>query len=252
MKGQADVFNRLMPRDHIGVVAFFENRVTGSRLIVTNSHVFWDPVFVDVKLIQIAILLEQTAILAETYAKWPPCKDKELFKYAANGEDTNGDAVRKAPGPSLSYASASDIPMLVCGDFNSTAGSSVCELISTGSLDASHPDLAGRSYGKYTREGMGHPFKLKSSYASMGELSFTNYTPGFVEVIDYIFYSTNALQVTTLLGDVDKDYLQRVPGFPNYHFPSDHLPLLAEFVVKSKKEKRVVDADFGQQRSDRR
>src|SRR4051812_48725679 len=34
MKGEHDIFNRVMPRDDIGVLAFLENRVTGSRLIV--------------------------------------------------------------------------------------------------------------------------------------------------------------------------------------------------------------------------
>lgn len=95
---------------------------------------------------------------------------------------------------------------------------------------------------------MAHPFSLKSSYSSIGELSFTNYTPGFTGVIDYIWYSTTALQVAGLLGEVDQEYLKRVPGFPNYHFPSDHLALYAQFVVKGRKEKKVVEADFGPQR----
>ncbi len=107
-------------------------------------------------------------------------------------------------------------------------------------------DAARANIGNFTRDGMAHPFSLKSSYANIGELSFTNYTPGFTGVIDYIWYSTNTLHVTGLLGEVDKDYLRRVPGFPNYHFPSDHLALLAEFMVKPRKEKRaVVEPDFG-------
>ncbi|KAK5018132.1 Glucose-repressible alcohol dehydrogenase transcriptional effector [Cryomyces antarcticus] len=107
------------------------------------------------------------------------------------------------------------------------------------------------TYGKITGKGTSHPFSLKSSYSNIGELPFTNYTPGFTGVIDYIWYSSNAFQATGLLGEVDPDYLKRVPGFPNYHFPSDHLALLAEFVLKSKKEKKTVEADFGPQR-DRR
>jgi len=99
---------------------------------------------------------------------------------------------------------------------------------------------------------MAHPFSLKSSYANIGELSFTNYTPGFTGVIDYIWYSTNSLQVTGLLGEVPKEYLQTVPGFPNWHFPSDHLALLSQFSVKPRKaEMKAVPVDFGSQR-DRR
>ena len=56
--------------------------------------------------------------------------------------------------------------------------------------------------------------------------------PHFSGVLDYIWYSTDALSVQGLLGNVDADYLKRVPGFPNHHFPSDHLPLKAVFSVK--------------------
>jgi len=56
------------------------------------------------------------------------------------------------------------------------------------------------------------------------------------------------LSVAGLLGEVDTDYMKRVPGFPNYHFPSDHLALWVEFVVKGKKERKQVEADFGQGR----
>lgn len=79
-------------------------------------------------------------------------------------------------------------------------------------------------YGNYTTEGLFHRLKLRSAYSAIGELPFTNYTPGFKGVIDYIWYSANALNVTNLLGPVDEDYINKqVVGFPNAHFPSDHL-----------------------------
>jgi CCR4-NOT transcription complex subunit 6 len=56
------------------------------------------------------------------------------------------------------------------------------------------------------------------------------------------------------LGDIDKDYLRRVPGFPNYHFPSDHVASYAQYIVKGRKEsKKVSEVDFGPSRDrDRR
>ncbi|KAI9817818.1 MAG: Glucose-repressible alcohol dehydrogenase transcriptional effector [Pycnora praestabilis] len=255
MKGEHDVFNRVMPRDHIAVVTFFENRLTGSRIIVANAHIYWDPVYEDVKLIQVAILLDQISKLAEKYARWPPCMDKVAFRLSDHDDEASSDLPEEPapePGPSLEYSSGSQIPLLICGDFNSTPGTSgIYELLAHGGIPKTHPDLANRSYGNFTREGVSHPFSLKSAYGNIGELSFTNYTPGFSGVIDYIWYSTNALQATGLLGEVDKEYLQRVPGFPNYHFPSDHLALLTEFMVKSKKERKVVEVDFGPQRERR-
>ncbi|KAF1817643.1 glucose-repressible alcohol dehydrogenase transcriptional effector [Eremomyces bilateralis CBS 781.70] len=243
MKGEHDIFNRVMPRDDIATVSFLENRMTGARLMVVNAHIFWNPVFKDVKVIQVAILLEQLGVLAEKFTKVAPCseKDKVLFKFANSDQDEAAAPPEEQPNPAPSkkYSSGTDIPVIMCGDFNSMPGSGVYDLIAHGNLSHAHSDLMNRKYGNFTKEGVGmsHPFKLKSSYSNIGELSFTNYTPTFTGVIDYIWYSANAFQVTGLLGEVDKDYLACVPGFPNYHFPSDHLALLAEFAVKARKDR---------------
>ena len=248
MKGEHDVYNRIMPRDHVALIAFLESRRTGSRFIVVNVHNHWDPAEEDVKLIQTAMLMEETAKLADKWQKLPPCLDKKIFKLSdeMDEEDT------MEPGPSVHYTDSRQIPLLVCGDFNSAVSSGVYELLAHGTLAKDHTTLANRSYGDFTKKGMGHPFTLKSSYGNINELAFTNYTPTFKEVLEYIWYSTNTLQITGLLGDIDKDYIQRVPGFPHFHFPSDHLPLLVEFLVKPRKELKVVEADFGPSSRDRR
>lgn len=255
MKGEHDIFNRVMPRDDIAVVAFLENRATGSRLIVGNVHVFWNPAFTDVKLVQVAILMEQISKFANKWAKFPPCTDKVVYRFT-NGDGEEGKETpdtTQEPGPSMEYADGAQIPLLLCGDFNSTPHSGIYDLIVQGNLPNSHSDLGSRKYGNFTRDGISHPFSLKSSYSSINELAFTNYTPNFVGVLDYIWYSTSTLQVVGLLGDIDKDYLQRVPGFPNYHFPSDHVALYAQYIVKGRKEKKVTEPDFGQGRDrDRR
>ena len=246
-KNQPDVFNRVMPRDHIAVITFFENRQTGARFIVVNNHLFWDPNFADVKLIQIAIVMEFIKKEAERYAKMGPCENKKPYGIA---EDMDGSAEPPAqPAPSMEYTSANQIPMILCTDLNSTADSGVYELLSTGHVAPDHKELQGRSYGHFTRDGIEHPFSLRSAYTLLDgpdALAFTNYTPGFQGVIDHIWYSTNTVEVTQLLGGVDHEYIKRVPGFPNYHFPSDHLSLLAEFSVKGRKEKKThPEPDFG-------
>ncbi|KAL2380302.1 Glucose-repressible alcohol dehydrogenase transcriptional effector [Blastomyces dermatitidis] len=248
-KGQDDIYNRLWQKDNIAVVTYLENRLSGERLIVVNVHLYWDPAYKDVKLIQAAILMEEVTQLAEKYSKIPACTDKTAFRFSEpeNSADGDGTATPVEPAPSVEYSSGSQIPLIICGDFNSYPGSAVYELMSRGHLIEDHPDLEKRLYGNLSRRGMSYPFNLKSAYGAIGELDFTNYTPDFADVIDYIWYTSNALQVTGLLGAVDKSYLQRVPGFPNYHFPSDHLALMAEFSFKSKKGK-VVEVDFGPQR----
>ncbi|KAL1958202.1 hypothetical protein VTO42DRAFT_5058 [Malbranchea cinnamomea] len=247
-KGQDDIYNRLWQKDNIAVVVFLENRLSGERLIVVNAHTCWEPAFKDVKLIQAAIMMEEVTKLAEQYVKVPPCADKSAFRYSEpeDGSDGQGSSTPIEPAPSVEYTSASQIPILVCGDFNSTPGSAVYNLFAHGRMEEEHPDLEKRLYGDLSRKGMSHPFTLKSSYSAIGELPFTNYTPNFIDVIDYIWYSSNNLQVTGLLGEVDREYLQKVPGFPNYHFPSDHIALMAEFSVK--KKGKVVEVDFGAKR----
>jgi CCR4-NOT transcription complex subunit 6 len=254
MKSQHDIFNRVMPRDQMAIVTFFENRATGSRVIIANGHLYWDPAFPDVKLIQTAILTDSVTKYAEKYARWPACKDKKTYKISEEGVDVETpteDAVE--PAPSMEYTSKTQLPLIMCVDLNSTVDSSPYDLLSKGRVGPDHEDLSGFQYGNFTRDGIEHPFSLRSAYSILDDtpekLTFTNYTPGFVGVIDHIFYSTNALEVTSLLGAVDAEYMKRVPGFPNYHFPSDHLSLLAEFAVKPRKEKKAhAEPDFGPNR----
>lgn len=255
MKGEHDVYNRVMPRDHIAVIAFLENRQTGSRMIVANTHLTWEPWHSDIKIVQVAILMESLEKLAEAYAKWPPCVDKEMFKYANEDSSEDVDGVKPENMPSMKYDDSRDIPLLVCGDFNSTRDSGVYDLITQGSLSNSHAELGNQKYGDFTRHGMNHPFSLKSAYSHINELPFTNYTPDFRKVIDWVFYSTNSMQVNGLLGEIDPEYMRRVPGFPNHYFPSDHLPLMMEFAIKERKDRKAVTessaADFGSRRESR-
>ncbi|ROW16049.1 hypothetical protein VPNG_02501 [Cytospora leucostoma] len=247
MKSHHDIFNRVMPKDNIGMICFFESRETGARMIVANAHLAWEPELADVKLIQTAILMENVTKQAEKYARWPPCRDKKFIQLAPE-DDEEQEPVPEA-APSQEYRNNTDIPLFVCGDYNSTNSSSVYELLSKGRVSHDHPDFGGRQYGSFTRDGIEHPFNLRSSYSPLNntpdEMPFTNYVPTFDGVIDYIWYSSNSLEVVSLLGPPDREYLKRVPGFPTYHFPSDHIHLMAEVAIKARKDKKVLaDSEF--------
>ena len=243
MRHQLDIFNRVMDKDNVALVTFFEDIMTGSRIIVANAHLTWSPRFQDVKLVQTAILLDFVNQVSEKYAHWPARENKKHKPFAAmdwSSAPRNGSPVaekdEREPAPSMSYASNTAIPMLICGDFNSKPDSGVYEALSTGSVSGSHEEFMDKSYGDITKHGISHPFSLQSAYSTIGELNLTNHTDRFSAVIDYIWYGTSGLQVSGLLGPVDDRYLKRVPGFPNHHFPSDHISLLAEFQVKRKKQ----------------
>lgn len=218
LKKAADIFNRVMNKDNVAIISVFEHLGTGQIVILANTHFHWDPAFNDVKVVQGALLLEVVDSVALRYVKnpaFPQCSDTKT------------------------------IPVIVNGDFNSTQDSGVYHLFSTGKI-ANHDDLSGRAYGKFTDEGISHNFSLQSAYADIGELPFTNFTPNFVALIDYIWHSTSALRVTGLLDKIDPDYVKNYVGAPNPHIPSDHIPIMAEFSIKKKKEiTKLPPPNFG-------
>ncbi|KAG0211623.1 Glucose-repressible alcohol dehydrogenase transcriptional effector [Mortierella sp. GBA30] len=204
-----DIFNRVMTKDQISVVTLLEHKDTKNRIVVANAHIYWDPLFKDVKLVQVAMLIEELDKLSTQWAHLP---------------------VSGSNAPSYTNGR---LPTLICGDFNSERTSGVFEFLVKGAVAQGHDDFGDHAYGTYTSEGLSHKMTLRSSYSDGADLPFTNFTPTFAAVIDYIFYSSNYLSVLGLLGGVEKEYMSRVVGFPNAHFPSDHVPILAEFKFRS-------------------
>ena len=171
--------------------------------------------------------MEQVDKFADKWSRHSPCADKTAFRHSEVDGDLKAPTPEPlpAPGPSLEYSSETQIPLVRCGDFNAGVGFGVHELITQGSVAPNHSDFKEWKYGNFTRDGMNHSFSIKSAYnGTQGLLNFNG-------VIDYIWYSTNSLEVRDFLGNVNLDYLRKVPGFPNWHFPSDHLALKADFVM---------------------
>lgn len=212
-----DMFNRVLGKDHIAVVGLFEAKETGTRIIVVNTHIHWDPLFRDVKLVQVALLIDEVEKIAASFAKYPPRPPA-----ATNGTGENGAA---APRPPPVYSDGTKIPLIVCGDFNSLPSSGVYEYLSTGVIASNHPDFMSHTYGKYTSDGLRHKLGLQSAYSIAGEIPFTNFVPTFRGIIDFVWFSTANLTLNAVLGEIDKTYLEKVVGFPNVHFPSEYVSL---------------------------
>lgn len=203
-KKTKDLFNRFMNKDNIALITYLQHIETGEKILLVNTHLHWDPAFNDVKALQVGILLEELQAMMKK------------FQHTNNIEDIKNAS------------------LIISGDFNSTKSSAVYELFSTGAV-TKHDDLEGKDYGRFTDEGFHHSFKLKSAYDSIdSEFPFTNFTPTFTEVIDYVWYSTNTLQVKGVLGKADEEYYSHHVGFPTAHFPSDHIPLVTKLQVHKK------------------
>ncbi|MCL7044739.1 hypothetical protein MKW94_009956 [Papaver nudicaule] len=114
--------------------------------------------------------------------------------------------------------------VVLCGDFNSTPGDKVYEYLISGNSPVI-PTV------EHTEE---LPISLCSVYASTGgEPLFTNCTPGFTGTLDYIFFSPSGhlKPVSYLELPANPQSSDVVGGLPNYHHPSDHLPVGTDFEV---------------------
>ncbi|XP_076926392.1 carbon catabolite repressor protein 4 homolog 1-like [Bidens hawaiensis] len=146
-------------------------------------------------------------------------------------------------------AASADIPMLVCGDFNSVPGSAPHALLAMGKVDPMHPDLAVDPLGILRPDTkLTHTLSLVSAYSSFARIGyeqqkkrvdpntneplFTNCTRDFIGTLDYIFYSADSLSVESLLELLDEDSLRKDTALPSPEWSSDHIALLAEFRCK--------------------
>ncbi|KAK1222036.1 Glucose-repressible alcohol dehydrogenase transcriptional effector [Marasmius sp. AFHP31] len=215
-KSSKDVPSRLLKRGNVANICLFRDLTTQKHLLLTNTHIYWDPEFCDVKLVQTGLLIEEITKVAERF-------QQELTE-------------------------ASDLPIILCGDFNSLPNSGVYKFLSSGSVARDHPDLKKKHYGSFTKRGMAYGLRLRSAYSSTSVspsredgttdpelLPWTNYTAHFKGVLDYIWYSQETLQANSYLGGIDPDYLEagKVIGFPHAHIPSDHIPIMTEFTWKA-------------------
>ncbi|XP_074307027.1 carbon catabolite repressor protein 4 homolog 1-like [Silene latifolia] len=144
-------------------------------------------------------------------------------------------------------AVSADIPMLVCGDFNSTPGSASHLLLAMGKVDPMHLDLGVDPLGILRPHSkLIHHLPLVSAYSSFArgngleqqrrrmdpstnEPLFTNCTRDFIGTHDYIFYTADSLTVESLLELLDEDSLRKDTALPSPEWSSDHIALLAEF-----------------------
>ncbi|KAF8396022.1 hypothetical protein HHK36_017634 [Tetracentron sinense] len=213
--------NRLL-KDNVALIAVLEAKfsnhgadTTGKRqlLCVANTHVNVPQELKDVKLWQVSTLV------------------RGLEKIAVSA----------------------DIPMLVCGDFNSVPASAPHALLAIGKVDQMHPDLAIDPLGiVHPPSKLNHKLALVSAYSSFARMGvglgleqqqrrmdpttneplFTNCTRDFIGTVDYIFYTADSLMVESLLDLLDEANLRKDTALPSPEWSSDHIALLAEFRCK--------------------
>lgn len=74
------------------------------------------------------------------------------------------------------------------------------------------------------------PFQMRSAYES---IKYTNYTVGFTECIDYIFYQTDDLRIRQTVPPPSDEQLAEHVAIPSVLHPSDHVALIADIEWRS-------------------
>ena len=174
-------------------------RMRKKRVCVANTHMYWDPDYADVKLWQTYVLTQ------------------ELEKLILHRQ----------------------LPLVLCGDFNSLVDSSVYEFLMTQQVQHGDDVYGEQGVGDVCHvlpsrhphahhPSLTHHLALTSAYASIGEPKYTNFTGHFVGVLDYVFYSRRLLRWVSVMEVEDERKVRQYTALPSPLYASDHLPLVVE------------------------
>lgn len=131
-----------------------------------------------------------------------------------------------------------NMPLLICGDFNSTPESAVYEYMRKGSVREDHEDLridpCGLLKHLALEFSLEHQLNIATAYetCSGSEASYTNYTEDFKGTLDYIWFSSATLAVLAISQVDDESQLAQETALPSSTRPSDHVSLVATFMFR--------------------
>eukprot|EP00934_Nitzschia_sp_Nitz4_P007663 Nitzschia sp. Nitz4//scaffold2_size372955//184913//186912//NITZ4_000427-RA/size372955-processed-gene-0.508-mRNA-1//-1//CDS//3329546790//7653//frame0 len=133
-----------------------------------------------------------------------------------------------------------NVPLIICGDFNSTPDTAVYDLLSRQTVHPGHPDVnvPTDDCPNILPDAMNitHSFQLGSAYQTvMGDEPIqTNFTSNFKGVLDYIWYSAQYLRPLSVAPIPDETVLTRHgEALPSTEFSSDHVMLISDIQILS-------------------
>lgn len=132
-----------------------------------------------------------------------------------------------------------DLPILLCGDFNSEPTSAVYEFMTNGSVLEDHPEIEQALHNRIPVlprvQLIGHDLQLSSAmFDALGkEPDFTNFTGTFRGVLDYIFYNSSRVRILATCSIPSEAEMVDAcgPGLPCATFPSDHIMLCCDVAI---------------------
>ncbi|KAK9879423.1 hypothetical protein WA026_006490 [Henosepilachna vigintioctopunctata] len=117
------------------------------------------------------------------------------------------------------------ISLVFCGDFNSIPDCGIYKLFTTGSVPEDFIDYKSNAEEAVKNLKLEQNIPLASA---CGTPQFTNFTSGFADCLDYIFYQTNNLKVTQVVPLPSNEELTQNTALPSIVFPSDHIALISD------------------------
>ena len=176
----------------INLVALESLVTPNTGLIVATTHLYFRPDADHLRLIQIALCMHHIEEMLQLMSKTKP-----EMKFA----------------------------VILAGDFNSTPPFGVLQFMREGRIEETHPDWSSCKDELVSGLSIQHPFSMDSA---CGEPKFTNYTLGFKDCLDYIFYEKDKLQVDSVVPFPSEEELKEFDAIPSKVFPSDHIASICD------------------------
>ncbi|CAH0404752.1 unnamed protein product [Chilo suppressalis] len=193
VKDNEPLIARVLDRSTVASASYLLSKDDPNYLfIVGNTHLYFHPDADHIRLIQGGIII-----------------------YWLN--DIRSTLMKEFPGKIIS--------LILCGDFNSVPTCGIYELYTTGVAASTLPDWKSNAEQAVTGLSLEQGTLLESA---CGTPQFTNFTEGFADCLDYIFYDKSSLQVEQVVPMPSLEELQANTALPSVVFPSDHIALVAD------------------------
>ncbi|XP_075992185.1 2',5'-phosphodiesterase 12 [Anticarsia gemmatalis] len=197
IKDNTPLTERLLDRSTVSSATFLQSLDNPNELLlVANTHLYFHPDADHIRLIQGGIVIYWLMDL----------KEKMVTQF---------------PGKRIS--------VILCGDFNSVPSCGIYQLYTTGTSPSTLPDWKSNITEAVSGLSLEQNIALSSA---CGTPMYTNFTDGFADCLDYIFYEKINLDVEQVVPLPSTEELRLHTALPSVVFPSDHISLVSDLRFK--------------------
>ncbi|XP_072296071.1 2',5'-phosphodiesterase 12 [Eucyclogobius newberryi] len=191
LSSKPDLMEKILQRSTSLQVSVLQDLLQPDRaLCVANTHLYWHPTGGNVRLVQMGVALTHLGHVIST----------------------------ASPGAALVF----------CGDFNSTPGSGVCELLTHSSVPRSHSDWLSSGPDHHCPMDLASPFP--SLLSACGTPPYTNYVGGFQGCLDYVYIQPDHMEVAQVIPLPSHEEVTTYGALPSVSHPSDHISLVCDLL----------------------